>query len=348
MREAGGWRTLQAMVVRWSDTEVAARAAERASSGAYASWQLFVKATGCGRESSPASRVLVDRPHRRILITSAGGAPSVQAADGRRRWERSGNDYLLPDVGSGGGITVARSAYADLIRTLGGLVAPGALTRALDLSVTGADCIDGRPVVVLRGIPRRSAGAGLWGEGANGVRLWVQRRTGTVLQLESLVDGRPFERVTLRGLRVDAAIPRRRFAFAPPPGARVLHARDLLPSTLPPRQAAARVAFGLFAPAAGGPNRFQLSPGYGQPSPEVSLSLPAGITITERSAATASDCIKADARRIELPGIPAVVVAERAGVTVVRVVRDGTAIDVSGRARPEALAAVGASLEPLH
>jgi len=195
---------------------------------------------------------------------------------------------------------------------------------------------------VLYGTPRPGSATFLWGDGANLVRLWVDPGTGTVLQVESLLDLRPFERATVQTLAVNAPIPARRFAFAPPPGARVVHERDLVGRTLTARRAAASVAFTVFAP--GALQRTDVWTQLGEPGRILRFHQGAGVDVYERAAPVRSCPGGTPPRTFAMAGLQAAVIREAGGVRDVRVVRGGTALDVAAREPRERLAEIAASL----
>jgi hypothetical protein len=341
MRAADRWDTVQATVVGWSDAALAERAWARVEAPSD-NGVILEFIGGCGVESM-SSNLLVDRPDRTLVESIQRGRRYAAAHDGSRRWFRYGDDYVVSEEPPGG-------ALLDELGSARNLLAPRPLTEALDLEMRGVEEIDGVEAIVLGGIPRpdeRSHYA-LGAPGADELRLWVDARSGIVIRLESLLEGQPFQRTSLENLVLDGPIPPERFALVAEPGARVLSERDLTTQQMSVSDAARTVPFTVLAPPGAGAEQADVLPRFGYNGPSIHFGLQDQVSVTERRAVEYADCTTpGEQRTIRSGGVDVMVIHEGDEPTV-RLIRDGTAIDVSGAGPAERLARLAASFEPVR
>ena len=247
-RGGTGDRTVTATVVTWQHAERARAAFTAQVERDDGSFFLAVASSDepPPEETTTTARLWLAPPDR--AREEAGDHVGVRR--GRRWWSYDPDQGALSneddeEVSSGVGGT-----YAHLFDS-------GTLLGALMLEPAGRDTVDGRPALLARAVPRRSASGQDdvdWtlhelGFGADEWRLAVDAEHGVLLRVESLLGGLPFQRVDVLDLVIGEPVDDAVFVFEPPPGEAV---RPLdvprMHHHLSVDQVAARAPFAVFVP----------------------------------------------------------------------------------------------------
>jgi hypothetical protein len=320
MRRAGG-DTVEVTVADWIGRRLRAAAAQRVRPDDSSGWTAYLPLFGVERvppdACTPPNRgttqtrteLWIDRPRRRLLAEtrSRDGRRVALLRDGALQRSLSGGDLVTIRLPAGVELSSQAGSAEPLLR-------PRWILPTLRLRSLGVQQMSSGTAAVLRGTARGGPDAGLvpmGGIGEDELRLWVDLRTGIVVQVEALLDGRPFVRTTIERLALDRPIPSRRFRIDAPAGVRRLTLADLTARPTTAARAAAAVPFTVFAPPGGGAAQLQRSrPGLA--GPVVSMPLSGGGSAEQHRAGRADACLLARGRRLTRGGVTVTVQAESA------------------------------------
>lgn len=245
------WSTARLVVRTWGDSELSGEAMRRDAAARRAQGaSVMVSSRDHGGPSTweMTTRAWVDRPHDRArteLSRDHGDSLTVRA--GRLWWSYSPHSGSMlnesdPDIGGGGAIS------------LDWMLEPSAVISALELTVTGETVVAGRPAVAVVGVPRPADprhGVGLpLAQGADEVRLAVDRERGVLLRFESRLEARPFSVQEVVELAFEEALDDGLFRFVSPDSSPVRSPRETVsrPKAVSVEEVARRASFTVLVP----------------------------------------------------------------------------------------------------
>lgn len=298
----------------------------------------------CG-EPEPATverraRLLVDGPSRVLSDERTNGADRrIVSRNGRRLAYFERGDVVGQTAGARDSET-----FPSGLASATHLLDPQFIPDSLDLRVLGAQRLSSGPAAVLEGRSREGQGPVVGGIGEDDVRLWIDLDSGIVARVEYRLGGRVFLRTTLDDLVLGRPIPRSRFAFRPPRGARVLRPTDLRYRATTPARGAAEVGFALFAPP-GVDDAAGIRPAeVGVSGPVVTMFTTSGADIRQHAEGPSDRCRYAAGRIIERDRLRVSVVGEGPANALVLVLREGTAVTIQGFGSADQVADLAASM----
>jgi len=232
------YRTIRATILQRYDQELGLRALERFSD---ADHRDLIDPRELGA-SETVTHVWLEPPGRIREESVDGARRSLAIQDGERWWIYDEEGYVDSNEDDlRVGTSIARSAEL--------LFNPAPLIGVLRLELLGRDTVAGRPVRLVRGVPRREArrlSTFRLDFDADEIELAVDLERGLLLRRTLRIDGGDYAVLEVRELELDATFPGDTFR----PRADARRRQHVRAEELTVEEAASRASFPVWAPAA--------------------------------------------------------------------------------------------------
>lgn len=119
----------------------------------------------------------------------------------------------------------------------------GEILNSTNITLLGMENIDGRTAYLLETTPKETNESSQLKER---IKIWVDKQTWIPLRFEFYSDGKLFEKIEIRDLKVNSGIPDSEFRFEIPKGAKIVE--EKLPEILSLEEARKKVSFKILTP----------------------------------------------------------------------------------------------------